>query len=143
MYRAHSCFDLDEIGDPLRVPAHGPRLQLELEGGRAGVGDVRLPPDLDGERHQDERVQELEQPARVVGQVMERELVQVGDRLLGAREDGVVERLHLVHGAGQALRIALGLAGEAPLLGKGLEVGELGGQQGIGHRSHTSARARR
>jgi hypothetical protein len=51
------------------------RLQLELEGGRAGVRDVRLPPDLDGERHQDERVQELEQPVRVVGQVIERKFV--------------------------------------------------------------------
>ena len=70
-------------------------------------------------------------------------LSQVGDRLLGARKDGVVERLHLVHGAGQALRIALGLGGQAPVLGEGLEVGELGGQKGIGHRGHTSACLRR
>jgi hypothetical protein len=117
------------------------RLQLELERGRAGVRDVRLPPDLDGERHQDERVQELEQPVRVVGQVIERKFVQVGDRLLGARKDGVVERLHLVHGARQAFRIALGLAGEAPLLGKGLEVGELGRQEAIGHRITPPLRA--
>src|SRR5437763_16642430 len=84
----------------------------------------------------------MQQPARVVGQIMERKLVQVGDGLLGAREDGVVERLHLVHRARQALRIAFGLAGQAPCLGKGLEVGELGGKQGIGHRSYTSARER-
>src|SRR5215813_5336160 len=108
-------------------PGSWDRLDLELEGRRAGVRDVRLPPDLDRERHHDERVQELEQPARVVGQLMERKFVQVGDRLLGAREDRVVERLHLVHRARQALRVAFGLAGQAPCLGEGLEVGEFRG----------------
>src|SRR5262245_50046166 len=116
------------------------RLQLELEGGSAGVRGVRLPPDLDGERHKDERVQELEQTVCVLGQVIERKFVQVGDRLLGSWKEGIVECLHLVHAARKAFCIALGLAGEAPLFRKRLEVGELWGEQGIGHRSYTSAR---
>src|SRR5262249_37004417 len=66
------------------------RLQLELEGGSPGVGDVWLSPDLDGKRHDDERVEELQQPVRVVRQVMQRKSVQVRDRFLGAREAGVV-----------------------------------------------------
>src|SRR5262245_66355343 len=70
------------------------RLQLELEGGSSGVGDVWLPPDLDGKRHDDERVQELQQPKRVVWKVVERKLVQVEDRHLGAREAGVDELLY-------------------------------------------------
>src|SRR5262245_14836289 len=119
------------------------RLELELEGGSSGVGDVWLPPDLDGKRHDDERVQELQQAVRVVWQVVERKLVQVDDGVLGAWEAGVVERLHLLHRARQTLCIAFGLVGNAPGLGKGLEVGELRGKQAIGHRSHTSARARR
>ena len=64
---------------------------------------------LDRERHHAQRVQELQQPGGVVGQVVEREPVAVGDRLLGTREEGVVERLHLVHRAGQPLRPPLGL----------------------------------
>src|SRR4029450_9496239 len=95
------------------------------------------------DRHYGERVQEQEQPVHVGGQIVERKLVAVGDRLLGARKDGVVEGLHLVHGAGQALRIALGLGGQAPVLGEALEVGELGGQKGIGRHGRTSACLRR
>src|SRR5262249_23902226 len=72
------------------------RLQLEFKGGSSIVGDVSLPPDLDGKRHDDERVQELQQPVRVVWQVVERNLVQVDDRFLGAREAGVIERLHFL-----------------------------------------------
>src|SRR5262245_18215263 len=105
------------------------RLQLELEGGSSGVGDVWLPPDLDGKRHDDERVQELQQRMCVVVRVLERELVQVDDRLLGAREAGVVERLHFLHRACQTLRIAFGIAGNAPGLGEGLEVGEFRGKE--------------
>src|SRR5262245_38416674 len=119
------------------------RLQLEFKGGSSSVGDVWLPPDLDGKRHDDERVEELQQPVRVVWQVVERKLVQVDDRVLGAREAGVVERLPFLHRARQTLRIPFGLVGNAPCLGKGLEVGELRGKQAIGHRSHTSARERR
>src|SRR5262249_24128090 len=118
------------------------RLQLELKGGSSSVGDVWLPPDLDGKRHDDERVQELQQPVRVVWQVVERKLVQVDDCFLGAREARVVERLHVLHRARQTLRVAFGLVGNTPCLGKGLEVGELRGEQAIGHRSHTPARER-
>src|SRR5262249_27990586 len=118
------------------------RLQLEFKGVSSGVGDVWLPPDLDGKRHDDERVEELQQPVRVVWQVVEWKLVQVDDRFLGPREAGVVERLHFLHRARQTRGIAFGLVGDAPRLGKGLEVGELRGKEAIGHRSHTSARER-
>src|SRR5215831_1030831 len=74
---------------------------------------------------------------------MEWEALQVCDRLLGTREDGLVERLHFVHGAGQAFGVALGLARQAPRLGEGLEIRELSRQESIGHFDHTSARERR
>src|SRR5215831_10842839 len=115
------------------------RLQLEFKGGSSSVGDVWLPPDLDGKRDDDERVQEQQQPVRVVWQIVERKLVQVDDRVLGTREAGVVERLHFLHRARQTLRIAFGLVGNAPGLGEGLEAGELRGEEAIGHRGHTSA----
>src|SRR5262249_51403734 len=118
------------------------RLQLEFKGGSPSVGAAWLPPELDGKRPGDERVQELQQPVRIVWQVVERKLVQVDDRFLGAREAGVVERLHFLHRARQTLRIAFGLGDNAPRLGKGLEVGEFRGKQAIGHRGHTSARER-
>src|SRR5215467_15352119 len=119
------------------------RLQLEFKGGSSSVRDLWLPPDLDGKRDDDERVQEQQQPVRVVWQVVERKLVQVDDRVLGTREAGGVERLHFLHRARQTLRIAFRLVGNAPCPGKGLEVGELRGKQAIGHRGHTSARERR
>ena len=85
----------------------------EVEVRRAAVGNVRLAPRLHRERHHDERVQQLQQVLRVVGHLVERELVAVRDRVFGAREERVVERLHRVHGAGHALReaLALGRAG--------------------------------
>ena len=60
------------------------------------------------------------------------ERVEVGDGGLEAGEGGVVERLQLVHRAGEALGVALGLGRERPV-GERLEVGELGGEGG--HRS--------
>jgi hypothetical protein len=61
--------------------------------------------------------------------------------MLGAREDRVVERLHLVHGAGEALGIVLRLVVQAPVLDERLEVGERGGEQGAAI-GYTSARER-
>ena len=124
-----------------RAVAHGMRLDQQVEVRGAGVGDVGLAPRLDRERHHDERVQQLQEPLRVLGHVVERELLAVRDRFLGAREERVVERLHLVHRARHALREPLALGRQAPRRRERLEVGELVGQQRVAHRA-TSARSR-
>jgi hypothetical protein len=103
---------------------------------------VRLAPRLDRERHHDQRVEQLEEPLGILGHVVERKLLAVHDRFLGAREERVVERLHLVHRAGHALREALTLGGQAPLGGVRLERGELAGQHGMAHRVPACARSR-
>ena len=80
--------------------------------------------------------------SRVVGHVVERELLAVRDRLLGPGEERVVERLHLVHRARHALReaLALGRAGTTSRANGSSSENWLG-QQGVGHRA-TSARSR-
>ena len=63
-----------------------------------------------------------------------------------AGEGGVVERLQLVHRAGEALGVALGFGRQRPV-GERLEVGELGGQLVVigghlGHRFDVDRRSR-
>ena len=100
----------------------------DVEGGRAAVGHAWLVPRFDRERHVDQRVAELEEVAGVVGEVVEGELLEIRRGVLEAGEGGVVERLQLVHGAREALGVALAFGGEGPV-GERFEVGELGGQR--------------
>ncbi len=55
------------------------------------------PEDLDGHRDHDHRVDEVQQIQRIVGHVIERELVAVVDRFFEPRRERVVERAHLRH----------------------------------------------
>src|SRR6188472_1507370 len=68
------------------------RFQDEVEVGGAAVGHVGLTPRLDGERDADQGVEDAHQVERVVGELVERELVEVRDCGFGARERSVVER---------------------------------------------------
>ena len=77
---------------------------------------------LDGEGHHDQGLHQVHEAAGVVGQVVEVELVAVGDGVFEACEGGVVELLHVGHGRGEALGVALGFGGQGPV-GVGLEVG--------------------
>ena len=69
-----------------------------------------------------------QQALAVVGQVVHPELLEVAGGRLEAGERGVVERLELVHRAGEALGVAGALGGQGPV-GVRLEVGEVGGQE--------------
>jgi hypothetical protein len=71
----------------------------------------------------------VEQVGRVVGQLVEREAVEVRHRVLQPWEGGVVERVHLLHRAREPHLVPLVLGGQAPLRRERLEVGELGRQQ--------------
>src|ERR1700753_3490740 len=76
----------------------------------------RLLPQLDRQRHRDQRVEQIAQ----VGDVLRQrfgvvEFVDVGDRFLGVREQLVVERLDLGHGTVHALQITLGALHDCPL----------------------------
>ena len=91
--------------------------------------------DLDRERRVHQRVAEPQQVGGVLREIVERQPVEVRHGRLQTGEGGVVERLELVHGAGQPLGVPLGLGGEAPL-GERLEIGELGGKD----RAHAGTR---
>src|SRR5439155_17867807 len=118
----------------------GERLDREVELRSARVGDSRLTERLDGERHDDQRVHELEQVQRVLRHVGQWELVAVVECRVGAREHRVVERLQLVHGAVQARGVSGGLVRQTPFLGIRFEVGELGGKQRTAHSTHPFSR---
>src|SRR5262245_43179812 len=75
--------------------ASGTRLQDAIDPGGSAVDHLGLLPDLDRVRNHQQRVQELQQALGVGGQRVERKTVAVGDGLLGAREERVVERLQL------------------------------------------------
>ena len=94
-----------------------------VERRRTAVGDPRLTPRLDRERDVDERVADLQQPGGVVGQVVERELLEVGGDVLQAGKRRIVERLQFVERAGETFRVSLGFGRQGPF-GPGLEIGE-------------------
>ena len=106
-------------------------------------GTRGLEPHLDGERHVDERVDEVHQVGDGLGHVVERVTVAVVDRGRGARRHRVVERLQLGHRAREARRVALRFGREAPLLGERFEIGELVGQQSSCARLASRAGSRR
>src|SRR5690349_24418798 len=95
---------------------------------RSAVGHTGLQPHLDGERHGDERVDEVQQVHGGLGHVVERVPVAEVDRGGDARLRGVVERLEFGHRARETRGVALGLRGQAPRARERLQVGELVGQ---------------
>ena len=95
----------------------------------AGVGDAGLLEDVHRVRHEDHRVEQLQEPLGVLGQVVEVEAVEVGDGLLGPGGDGVVELPQLVEGLRQARGVALGPGGPGPVLDPRLELGEAVGER--------------
>src|SRR5207302_4583071 len=72
-----------------------------IQAGRTAVRHLRLTPHLDRERHRDEGAVEPEQALPVVGKRVDVELLEVCRRRVHPRQGGVVERLKLVHRAGQ------------------------------------------
>src|SRR5262249_38639614 len=119
-----------------------------LEGRAERVGDVWLAPQLDGERHDHEGVDQLQQAEGVFGHVVERELVAVGEGILDAGQRRVVELLHLRHRARHARGPPLPLGRQTPLLGERLELREPTRKQRhrlhpfAGLRSYSSTRLR-
>src|SRR5947209_12846814 len=103
-----------------------------VETARAAVRDARLAPHLYRERHGDQRAVEPEQSLGVLGQLVHLELLEIRGDSVRAREGGVVERLQLLHGGREALGVPRLLGGDGPP-GEGLEVGELGGENGHGY----------
>src|SRR5215468_9505399 len=68
------------------------RLADAIDPRRSAVDHLGLLPHLHRVRHHQQRVQELEQPLGVFGQVVERKPLAVGDRLFGTGKEGIVER---------------------------------------------------
>src|SRR6478735_4240924 len=91
-----------------------------------GVHGCGLVHDLDrhGDHHQG--VDEMEQIDRILGQIVEGELVAVVDGLFQSREEGIVELLHGRHGARQPLLPALGFRFQTPGFGEGFQLFEWG-----------------
>src|SRR4029453_2151350 len=120
----------------------GAGFQDAIDPGGAAVDHLGLLPDLHRVRPRQQRGQELQQPLSVCGHVVERKSVAVGDRLLGTWEEGVVERLQLLHGAPQPLRPSLGLRRQAPRGSVGLQRRERRRQQRGPHRRASFACSR-
>ena len=120
--------DVEQPGGLERQHRLDHRLPDQLDPGRAAVGDARLLPRLDRKRHHDQRLHDVHEGPCVLGQVVQRELVAVGDHVVQAGERDVVERLHLGHRRGQPLGVALGFGGQVPIQ-IGLQVGEFSGQR--------------
>src|SRR5262249_28295391 len=76
---------------------------------------------------------ELQQAHGGFGHVVERETVAVLDRALGSRKGSVIERLHVVHRAGEAPCPPLGFGGQTPGGGERLEIAELRRKQSSCH----------
>jgi len=79
---------------------------------------------------------EAKQPAGVVGHVVERVLIEVGDGLAQARLHSIVEDSEIVRAAGPASAQALILGGKRPVGNERFEVGEEARQ---GRHSHAAS----
>src|SRR5215831_3104290 len=83
------------LGTPLQRD-FGPsraRLADAIDPRRSAVDHLGLLPHLHRVRHHQQRMQQLQQPLGISGHVVERKPLAVGDRLLGMREERIVERL--------------------------------------------------
>src|SRR6478752_7193759 len=99
-----------------------------LEEGGACVGNPVLLEHIHRVRHQDHGVQQVHQPQCLRRQVVDVEPVEVRDRPLGVRCDGVVELDQVVERAVQPRRVPLGSGCQRPVVYQWFEFGEALGQ---------------
>src|SRR4051812_12874592 len=122
---------------------HG--FEHRVDGGRAGVRHAWLTPHLDRERDGDHRAVEPQEVHALLGEVVDRVLLEVLAGRFHARHRRVVERLQLVHRALDALGVTRALAVEHPVRVR-REVLEAGGEddvrrvgvRGVGHQRCSS-----